>query len=181
MTPPPRVARGLSLESASSAHGPTGAYVDVHTHLIHPEFEGREDGVARRAYEAGLRHVVVNGLDPPSNRRVLELCDRHAHLHAALGIYPLDAACNTIAANPGVWSAEFPPPEVFDVEEEVAFIDAAAGEGRIVAVGECGLDGFYVKDAATMAEQERVLEMLIGVALKHDLPLILHTRKVRSG
>ena len=30
----------------------------------------------------------------------------------------------------------------FNVDEEIAFIDGLAAKGQIVAVGECGLDGF---------------------------------------
>ena len=44
-------------------------------------------------------------------------------------------------------------------------------------MGECGLDGFYLKDEASDRAQEYVLERLIEVAQKHDLPVILHTRK----
>lgn len=44
---------------------------------------------------------------------------------------------------------------------QVAFIDQMASEGRIVAVGECGLDWYYVSDPESIAEQERVLRLLI--------------------
>lgn len=76
-----------------------------------------------------------------------------------VGIYPIDAACNKIKAEN--WKHEFPPPAVFDVDAEVAYIDQMATEGRIVAIGECGLDWFYLSDAESVAEQERVLRLLI--------------------
>ena len=72
-------------------------YVDVHAHLIHPKFQGEEDAVAQRAVDAGLEYVIVNGLEPKSNRAVLELCERHAHLLPACGIYPVDAIAQEIA------------------------------------------------------------------------------------
>lgn len=52
-------------------------YVDVHCHIVHEKFEGEEDAVATRARAKGLEFCVVNGLEPVSNRAVLELCDRH--------------------------------------------------------------------------------------------------------
>ena len=107
------------------------SYVDVHTHLVHRQFNGEEDAAALRAAEAGLEFVVVNGLDPASNRAVLDLCERHNHLLPALGIYPLDAAAAAIATNPEIWTQEFEPPEVFDVEEEVRFIDSQAAAGHV--------------------------------------------------
>ncbi len=150
------------------------AFVDVHAHLIHPQFEGEEQEAAARAREAGLRAVVVNGLEPTSNRRVLELCDQHDHLFPALGIYPVDAIAHRIDGD--AWPYDWPPPTPFDVDEEVAFIDSVGD--RLIAIGECGLDRYWVKDQD--AEQERVLRALIEVAIRHDKPVILHTRKAEA-
>ncbi len=148
-------------------------YVDAHTHLFHERFAGEEDAVARRAAAAGVSRVIVNGLEPESNRQVLALCGRHENLYPALGIYPVDAACHAIDA--GTWPHSWPPPERFDLDAELDFIDAHAPD--LVALGECGLDGYWVKDAAAMAAQEYVLRGLCEIAMKHDKPIILHTRK----
>ena len=149
-------------------------YVDVHAHLIHSQFSGEEDAVAERAANAGLEYVIVNGLEPRSNRAVLELCKRHAHLLPALGIYPVDAIAGTIDASN--WSYDFEPPTAFNVDDEIDFIDSVAEQ--LIAVGECGLDQYWVKDQAP--EQERVLRRLCEVAMRHDLPVILHTRKAEA-
>jgi len=92
----------------------------------------------------------------------------------------LDAACSVIHRHPEIWDAEFDPPPVFNVDEEIDYIDAMCAAGRVAAVGECGLDRFYVTDQRALDEQERVLLRLIEVAMKHDLPLILHTRKAEA-
>lgn len=135
-------------------------YVDVHCHIIHEKFEGEEDAVAQRAKDKGLEYCIVNGLEPKSNRAVLELCERHpTSLLPALGIYPIDAACNVI--KPETWQHPFPPPDKFDVEAEVAFIDEMCAAGKVVAIGECGLDAYYCTDPESLAEQERVLRLLI--------------------
>jgi TatD DNase family protein len=166
----------MSAATADTAAPTLKQYVDVHCHIIHEQFAGEEDDVAQRARDKGLEFCVVNGLEPKSNRAVLELCARHPNsLLPALGIYPLDAACNVISAD--VWPHPFPPPDKFDVDAEVEWIDQMCAEGKVVAVGECGLDAYYCTDPAQLAEQERVLRRLIVVAKKHDLPLILHTRK----
>lgn len=146
-------------------------YVDVHAHLIHRSFAGEEDAVAARAAAAGLEWVIVNGLEPHSNRAVLELCRRHDHLLPAVGIYPVDAVAQRIDAE--AWPHEWPPPVPFDVDAEIDWIDSVAAE--CVAVGECGLDQHWVTDQA--AEQERVLRRLCEVAVRHDKPVILHSRK----
>lgn len=152
---------------------PSQQYVDVHCHLIHPQFSDEEDAAAERAVAAGLDQVIVNGLEPRSNRAVLALCARHAALQAAVGIYPVDACAAVI--DRATWSHPFDPPTIFDVDAEIDWIDSVADQ--IVAIGECGLDAYWVKDATALAEQERVLRRLCQVAKKHDKPMILHTRK----
>jgi len=102
---------------------------------------------------------------------VLELCDRHPHLLPALGVYPVDAVASKI--DRAAWTHPFDPPAPFDVDAEIDYIDSVAD--RLVAVGECGLDQYWVTDQAE--EQERVLRRLCEVAMRHDLPVILHTRK----
>ena len=149
-------------------------YVDVHAHLIHQQFTGEEDEIARRAREAGVEHVIVNGLEPESNRQVLELCARHDNLLPALGIYPVDAIATEIAAQG--WEHPFPPPAPFDAEAEVAFIESVAP--GLVAIGEIGLDQHWVKNHPK--RQEQIFRGLIEVALKHDKPIIIHSRKAEA-
>ncbi len=145
-------------------------YVDVHTHLTHDDFSKDRDQVIDRAKQAGLGAIVVNGLEPNSNREILAMAKADSLIRPALGIYPLDAVCHEIPA-------DFPfPVATFNVWDEISFIRSQAADGRLAAIGECGLDGYYL-DESYLPAQERVFEALIGVALDHDLPLIIHTRK----
>lgn len=148
-----------------------GGYVDVHTHLTHSAFDADLEAVISRAEAAGCRALVVNGLEPVSNRAILTMADRHAIVRTALGIYPIDAVNQILP--PGLLPF---PVERFAVDEEIAFIARMAAEKRIAAIGECGLDGHWVDD--TFAEaQELVFVQLIDIAVRHDLPIIVHSRK----
>lgn len=151
-------------------------YVDVHTHLVHRKFEGEEDATARRAADAGVGVVIVNGLEPVSNRATLELAARHDNVFAAIGIYPVDAGVRAI--HDDNWTHDWGPPAMFDVDDEIAWI--AANLDRAVAIGECGLDRYWVDDDEVRAEQERVLRALCELSLQRDKPLILHTRKAEE-
>ena len=145
-------------------------YVDVHTHLTHEDFSSDLDAVIDRAKTAGLGAIVVNGLEPRSNRRILEMAARDPVIRPALGIYPLDAVCGDI---PSDFPFEVPK---FDVFAEIDFIRSEAKAGRVAAIGECGLDGYYL-GAEHLPGQEKVFEALIGVSMDCDLPIIIHTRK----
>ena len=145
-------------------------YVDVHTHLTHRKFGNDADGAVTRARAAGLGAIVVNGLEPGSNRTILEMARRHDIVRPALGIYPVDAVCNLLPENFTLEVA------CFDVDAEVAHIEEHAAAGNLAAIGECGLDGHWV-GKETFAEQERVFEALVDVAMRNRLPVIIHSRK----
>lgn len=151
-------------------------FVDVHTHLVHPRFAGEEDAAAQRAAAAGVGCVIVNGLRPESNRAVLELCRRHDHLFPAIGIYPVDAGAAAITDDN--WSADWERPAPFDVDAEIRWIEENIDQ--VIAIGECGLDRYWVDDDAVRAEQERVLARLCELSVQYDKPVILHTRKAEE-
>uniref|UniRef100_A0A7S1U5L7 TatD related DNase n=1 Tax=Phaeomonas parva TaxID=124430 RepID=A0A7S1U5L7_9STRA len=168
----PRAPRALRTRLLAS-------YVDAHTHLVHRKFDkGEGAAAAERAAAVGVSSIMVNGLRPENNREVLEFCAQHKNALPCCGIYPLDACSNVIT--PELWSHDFDPPEPFDVDAEVDWIREQAKAGTIAAIGEVGIDAYYMNDPVTMAEQERVLHRLIDVALETDLALILHTRKAEA-
>ena len=170
------VCRTPSLLSRLMAHS---YYLDVHAHIVHEQFEGEEAAIAEKCLAQGVRQIVVNGLNPDSNRKILQLCKAFPRLYRpAIGIYPLDAACNVI--DESTWKHPFPPPERFDVDLEMDFIEEMAMAKQVVAIGECGLDKYYLTDDVSMAEQERVLRRLMRIAKAADLPIILHTRKAEE-
>jgi TatD DNase family protein len=152
---------------------PAMSYVDVHTHLTHERFQDDLDSVIERARKAGVTHMVVNGLEPVSNRAVLTLAGRYPEVKPALGIYPVNAVCDRLPD-----SLPFEVPK-FDVEAEIGFIREQAVAGALTAIGECGLDGHWV-DESTFPRQEQVFEAFIEIAMDTDLPLILHTRRLEQ-
>lgn len=185
-----------SLQSIK-ASGRRLGYVDVHAHLIHERFEGREDEIAVECIEKGMDFVIVNGIEPVSNRKILSYCEKyHPYMQPAIGIYPLDAANRFIFTEEDVqrlnsegksesqptvnWRNEFPPPDKFDVDAEIAFIEEMAQRKVIIAIGECGLDKHYLTDEVSFGEQERVLRRLMQIGVKYDIPLILHSRKAEK-
>lgn len=144
--------------------------MDVHTHLTHKAFQSDKDEVIKRAEESGLGAVIVNGLEPDSNREILTMQLKSPIIKAALGIYPINAVNDSLPD-------DFPlDVEPFDVDEEIGFIEEQAKCGALVAIGECGLDAHWLGEE-TFAKQEIVFEQLLDIAMKYDIPAIIHTRK----
>ncbi|MBF0440299.1 MAG: TatD family hydrolase [Oligoflexales bacterium] len=147
-------------------------YVDVHAHLTDKRFESDLDNVISECEKHGLSSIIVNGIDPETNRAALEMADKYTIIKAALGIYPVNAAGRMAKGLP------FPVPD-FDIDREIEFIADSAKNNKISAIGECGLDGYWIKEE-TYECQEKVFRQLIEIALSNDLPIIVHTRKLES-
>jgi TatD DNase family protein len=145
------------------------ALFDAHAHLHDKKYDNdREELIASmKSYGAG---AITVGTDKEESRRAVELAEKHEHIFASVGLHPAD---NVI--------------EEFDVDY---FRDLAKSE-KVVAIGECGLDYYYIetfferdqeekglswnKDAES-DRQQRIFEEQIELAVELKLPLMLHGR-----
>ena len=130
--------------------------VDSHLHLDMPEFDADRDAVVARAREAGVvEMLVVGGVDGSgAHSRALGVAERY-RLPASAGVHPHEAK---IADE--------------NVYEELCGL---AKGGRIVAIGEIGLDFHY--DHSPRDVQREVFRRQIRLAREVGLPVIVHTRE----
>jgi TatD DNase family protein len=129
--------------------------VDSHCHIDMPQFDADRDAVVARAREAGLvEMLVVGGVDEEDgHRRALRVAESY-RLPAAAGLHPHEARLGSEA--------------VYDE------LRGLAREGRIVAVGEIGLDFHY--DHSPRAAQREAFRRQIRLAREVGLPVVVHTR-----
>ena len=135
-----------------------GVWIDTHCHLDAAEFDGDRDAVVARARAAGVAQIVLPAVDAGNFSRVRDLA--HAHgLAYALGIHPM---C-TDAARDG---------DLVLLREALV---ANAGDPRLVAVGEIGLDHFI--PGLDRDRQASFLATQLKLAAEFDLPVLLHVRR----
>ena len=127
---------------------------DTHAHLHFPEFDADREAMLDRARAAGVRRMLTIGTEPESSRAAVALATREADVWAAVGIHPHDAG----------------PADVTALGE----IERLAGEPRVVAVGEIGLD--YFRNLSPREDQERVFHALLGLARRLGKPVVVHCR-----
>jgi TatD DNase family protein len=137
-------------------------WIDTHCHLDATEFDDDRDAVRQAALAAGVTRCVIPAVHAAHWADVAELAERHGDAYA-LGIHPLY-----------VPHAQ---------EDDVLALDQAlyerAGDPRLVAVGEIGLD-FFVPELCTPDMRERqwfFYTAQLKLAQKHGLPVILHVRR----
>jgi TatD DNase family protein len=130
------------------------ALVDTHLHLARDEFDADRDAVRERAHAAGVLGFVHVGFDPESNRAAQAIASADPWSWATAGIHPHDASTYSDA-----------------VEADLRHLGR---EGRIVALGECGLDFF--RDLSPRAVQIETFRRQLALAKELDLPLVFHVR-----
>jgi TatD DNase family protein len=132
--------------------------VDTHTHLDQPVFDEDRDLVIERAEAAGVGQMICVGIDRPSSEAAVALARRHGSIHAAAGIHP-----NSVA--------EARPDDFSDVEQ-------LALDGRIVAIGETGLDRHW--DFTPFDRQRESFVRHLELSQRCELPVIIHCREAED-
>jgi len=114
------------------------------------------DSVIAEAHEAGVNRMLCIGTTLTDSELAIEFVAERENMWASIGIHPHEAA-EALAKG---------------------HLDAFAGlvaSSKVVAVGECGLDYFYTH--SPKADQIKVLQFQIELALEHNLSLSFHVRE----
>jgi TatD DNase family protein len=144
---------------------------DVHAHLTHPDLVGDIEGVVARAEAAGVTSIISNGLNPSDNLAVKQLAERFPLVKPAFGLYPVDAVLAAMRAK----GEEYPDQrEAWPAEEGIDWVRQNVNDA--FAVGEIGLDGYWVKEEFWPAQDE-AFKALVRIAMEADKAIIIHTRK----
>lgn len=143
--------------SGSNEH-PAKGLADTHCHLNLKDFEPDLPQVLARARQAGVRAMLVPGIDLPSSRRAVELAGTMPAVFAAVGIHPHHAS---------VWGAE---------SRET--LEELAQSNRVMAIGETGLD--YYRDRCPRQQQRTALLGQLELAARLGLPVIIHNREATA-
>ena len=143
--------------------------IDAHSHLDHHLILENIEKVVERAKNAGLKHIVTNGINPETNRKCLELSQKYPMIKCAMGLYPKSALKNEIAE--GEYTIKL---EDFDSDEEISFI--RKNKSNIVAISEVGLDFVNGEDK----EQVEDFETMIQLAKELNKPIVVHSRKAEQ-
>lgn len=135
-------------------------FIDTHCHFDFPPFTGDEAQSIKRAAAAGVKAIVVPATEAAHFDRVLELARHHEALYAALGLHPIVIEHHT--------------------DDHVDRLDALlqTAEKKLVAIGEIGLDLY--REAPHFERQQTILDAQLRLAKRHDLPVILHSRRTHD-
>ena len=143
--------------------------VDIHSHLDHQLLLSKIDEVVMRARNAGIRHVITNGINPETNRVCLELSQKYDIVECGMGLYPRSALKKEVEAG------DYPLKMMdFDIDEEIDFIKK--NKNNIVAISEVGLDFVGGEDRQQMEDFEKMIKLSEEI----NKPIVVHSRKAEQ-
>jgi len=130
---------------------------DTHCHLYLEKFDTDRDQVIKRALAAGVTRLLVPGVDVSTSRRAVELAEGCPQIYAAVGFHPTG----------------------IEKMDESGFdeIRHLATHSKVVAIGEIGLDYFWVKEKDGQQRQRDGLRTQLQLARELNKPVILHLRE----
>jgi len=128
--------------------------IDTHCHLTFEPLAGAIEAVVERSRATRVTEWITVGTNPQDSRKAIELTGRFDNMYAAVGIHPHDADSVTSRA-------------INELKE-------LAGNVKVVAIGETGLDFHY--DSSKQTAQRRIFVQQLKIAQELNLPVIIHSR-----
>jgi TatD DNase family protein len=130
---------------------------DTHCHLDYHKFDSDRAEVIQRANDSGLIRLLVPGLDHRSSKEAVQLAESNPSVYAAVGFHPTD----------------------LDKFSESTFqqVKELASHPKVVAIGEIGIDYYWVKESDKRAFQREALQRQLQFAQEINKPVIIHMRE----
>ncbi len=129
---------------------------DSHAHYYDDAFDPDRDAVLSSLPSKGVEGVVCPGCDLDSSRQSLALAEKYPFLWFAAGLHPENLEGASLA----------------DLEE----VKKMAAHPKCVAIGEIGLDYYWVKTPQDRANSRNFFDAQLSLSEELDKPAIIHDR-----
>ena len=135
---------------------------DSHAHYNDEKFDNDRKEIIEQTLKNGVSNFIVAGYNIESSKKALNIVKEYKELYSIVGISPNDIEDIK---------------EDKDIDTNILKIEKlikADGNGKIVAVGEIGLDYYWNKENKEL--QKIIFKKQIELANKYNLPIVIHTR-----
>ena len=128
--------------------------IDTHAHLTFNPLAKQLTDVLERAKQAGVEKIITVGTTADDSVNAARLANEYSDIFASVGIHPHEAD---------------------KMQSADALENLIESNHKIVAIGETGLDYHY--NFADRNNQKKLFESHLDLALKYNLPVIIHCRE----
>ena len=128
---------------------------DTHTHLYSEAFDEDRDEMMQRALDAGVERFFIPAIDSTYTQSMLDLESNYSdNVFLMMGLHPTHVKEN--------------------YKDELVHVEEWLDKKKFYAVGEIGVDLYW--DKTFLKEQQEAFAYQIGLAKKHQLPIVIHCR-----
>ena len=135
---------------------------DSHAHYNDEKFDNDRKEIIEQTLKNGVSNFVVAGYNIESSKKALNIVKEYKELYSIVGISPNDL--EDIKEDKDIDT------NILEIEKLIKADD----NGKIVAVGEIGLDYYWNKENKEL--QKIIFKKQIELANKYNLPIVIHTR-----
>ena len=130
--------------------------IDTHTHLYLKQFKDDIDKVIHRSIDKGIKKFILPSIDSTHFNEMHDLKNKYpGSIYLMSGLHPVDVKEN--------------------FKEELEFVVNSLKSHSYVAIGEIGIDLYW--DKTYLKQQQEAFEFQIRLAIKNDLPIVIHCRE----
>jgi len=130
---------------------------DTHCHLDFSKFDEDRAAVIQRATKAGVTRFLIPALDFESSLSAIKLAESYPDVYAAVGFHPTDLE-------------KFSEKAFDEIKELVKHV-------KVIAIGEIGIDYYWVKEEEKRAFQRETLKRQLAFAASVNQPVVIHMRE----
>jgi len=129
--------------------------IDTHTHLYVKQFKEDIDIVIQRSIDKGINKFIFPAIDSSHFDSMHSLKNKYPdNIYLMSGLHPTNVKEN--------------------YKNELDFVVDSLKTRDYVAIGEIGIDLYW--DKSFLNEQQEAFTFQIRLAIKHDLPIVIHCR-----
>ena len=132
--------------------------IDTHSHLFEEEFNNDIEDCIKRCKDNNVNKIMLVGFSHETNEKAQLLSKKYNIFYPTAGLHPSEATINYKD----------------DFDKLLEFIN----NNKIYAIGECGLDYHWTKE--NINEQHGLFKLQCELAIKLDLPIIVHSRDAQK-
>lgn len=150
--------------------------IDSHTHVQFAAFQKDSGDVIKRALEAGVWLVNI-GSQKDTSKKAIEMAEKYIEgVYATVGLHPSHTSESLHD------SEELGGGETFVSRSEIfdyGYYRDLAKSPKVVAIGECGLDYYRMKESESDAKEKQKIAFVQHIELANEIkkPLMIHCRE----
>ena len=134
---------------------------DSHSHYNDEKFDEDREQIIAETYNSGVTRFIVAGYNIESSKKAIEMSEKYNFIYSICGISPNDIP----QSEEELWK---------DIEE-ISKIVSQNIKGKLVAIGEIGLDYYWNKENKELQKQAFIKQ--IEIANELNLPIVIHSRE----